>query len=141
MRRTLLLPLLFLVAPAALAAQMPQDVNGQRAELAIRMLSETRRLPLLPNETVGFRVLGENGQRRTIRFTTGHLITGRLYRAVATIIPSDGSPALRTEGTLSVETPTIDLGVLPAGGYRIRVHLEDIATGATRDARNNVVLR
>ncbi len=141
MRGTLLLPLLLTIAPVALAAQMPQDVNARREELAIRMLSETRRLPLLPNETVGFRVLGQDGQRRTIRFTTGHLITGRLYRAVATIIPSDGSPTLRTEGTLSVESPTIDVGALPAGGYYIRVHLEDMATGATRDARNNVVLK
>ncbi len=139
MRHTLLLPLLLLVAPAALSAQ---DVNDARREdLAIRMLSETRRLPLLPNETVGFRVLGENGQRRTIRFTTGHLLAGRLYHAVATIIPSDGSPALRTEGTLSVDTPTIDVGALPPGGYYIRVHLEDMATGATRDARNKVVLK
>ena len=140
MRRTLL-PLLLLVAPAALAAQMPQDVNARQEELAIRMLSETRRLPLLPNETVGFRVLGENGQRRTIRFTTGHLITGRLYRAVATIIPTDGSPTLRAEGTMSADSPILDVGALPAGGYYVRVHLEDIATGATRDARNNVMLR
>ena len=140
MRRTLL-PLLLLVAPAALAAQMPQDVNARREELAIRMLSETRRLPLLPNETVGFRVLGEDGQRRTIRFTSGHLIAGRLYRTVATITPSDGSPTLRAEGTLSVDTPTLDVGILPAGGYYIKVHLEDMASGATRDARNNVVLR
>jgi len=140
MRRTLL-PLLFLALPAALAAQMPQDVNARKEELAIQMLSETRRLPLLPNETVGFRVLGENGARRSIRFTTGHLITGRLYHAVATIIPSDGSPTLRAEGTLSVDTPTLDVGALPSGGYYIKVHLEDIATGATRDARNNVVLR
>ncbi len=140
MRRTLL-PLLLLVAPAALAAQMPQDVNARREELAIQMLSETRRLPLLPNETVGFRVLGENGQRRTIRFTTGHLITGRLYHAVATIVPGDGSPALRAEGTLSVDSPTLDVGTLVTGSYHIRVHLEDMATGATRDARNNVVLR
>lgn len=140
MRRTLL-PLLLLVAPAALAAQMPQDVNARKEELAIQMLSETRRLPLLPNETVGFRVLGETGERRTIRFTTGHLIYGRLYHAVATIIPGDGSPALRAEGTLSVDTPMLDVGALPAGGYYIKVHLEDIATGATRDARNSVVLR
>jgi hypothetical protein len=139
MRRTLL-PLLFLVAPAALAAQAPQDMNARRDELAIQMLSETRRLPLLPNETVGFRVLGENGQHRTIRFTTGHLINGRLYRAVATVLPGDGSPALRTEGTLSVDTPNLDIGALPAGSYYIKVHLEDMATGATRDARNNVVL-
>ena len=140
MRRTLL-PLLLLALPAALAAQMPQDVNARKEELAIQMLSDTRRLPLLPNETIGFRVLGENGERRTIHFTTGHLITGRLYHTVATIIPSDGSPALRAEGTLSVDSPTLDVGALPAGGYYIRVHLEDMATGATRDARNNVVLR
>ena len=141
MRHTLLLPLLLVVAPAALAAQTPQDGSAQREELAIRMLTETRRLPLLPNETVGFRVLGENGMRRTIRFTTGHLIAGRLYRTVATIIPSDGSPTLRAEGTLSVDVPTLDVGTLPAGGYYIKVHLEDMASGATRDARNKVVLR
>ena len=138
--RLTLLPLFLLVAPATLAAQMPADGSAAREELAMRMLSETRRLPLLPNETVGFRVLGESGQHRTIRFTTGHLIAGRLYQAVATIIPRDESPTLRIEGTLSVDMPNIDIGALPAGSYYIKVHLEDMATGATRDARNNVVL-
>lgn len=138
MRCTTLLSLLLVAAPVVLAAQ---DMAAKRENPGIAVLSETRRLPLLPNETVGFRVLGENGRRRTIRFTTGHLLAGRLYHAVATIIPSDGSPALHTEGTLNVDTPTIDVGALPAGGYYIKVHLEDMATGATRDARNKVVLR
>jgi hypothetical protein len=138
MRRTLL-PLLLLVAPAALAAQS-MDASASHDALVIRMLSESRRLPLLPNETVGFRILGEEGQRRTLRFTTGHLVNGRLYQTVATIIPGDGSPTLRAEGTLSVDSPTLDVGLLPAGHYYVKVHLEDMATGATRDARNNVVL-
>lgn len=137
--RRLVLPLLLLSGLPALA--VAQDVNARYENPAVRALSETRRLALLPNETVGFRVLGTADAGRTLRISTGHLREGRLYHAVARIIPRDGSAALRAEGTVSADAPTIEVGVLPAGEYTVVVHLEDYATGATRDARNKVVLR
>jgi len=137
--RRFALPLLLLAAGPSLA--VAQDTYARRESPAVAVLSETRRLALLPNETVGFRVLGTAEQGRSLRVSTGHLREGRLYHAVARIIPRDGSPALRVEGTVSTDAPSIDVGALPAGEYTITVHLEDYATGATRDAQNNVVLR
>ena len=137
--RRFALPLLLLVAGPTLA--VAQNPYPRREDPAILALSESRRLPLLPNETVGFRVLGTAEQGRAIRVSTGHLREGRLYHSVAQILPHDGSPALRVEGTVSADAPMIQVGALPAGEYTILVHLEDYATGATRDARNKVVLR
>jgi hypothetical protein len=137
--RRFALPLLLLAAGPTLA--VAQDMAVRREDPAVMALSETRRLSLLPNETVGFRVLGDAGQARILRVSTGHLRQGRLYHTVARIFPRDGSPAMRVEGTVSAEVPTIEIGDLPAGEYMIVVHLEDYATGAFRDARNKVVLR
>lgn len=137
--RRLVLPLLLLSGLPALA--VAQDVNARYENPAVRALSETRRLALLPNESVGFRILGTAEVGRTLRISTGHLREGRLYHAVARIIPHDGSAPLRAEGTVSADAPTIEVGALPAGEYTVVVHLEDYATGATRDARNKVVLR
>ena len=138
--RRFALPLLLLAAGPSLA--VAQDIYTVRRESpAVAVLSETRRLALLPSETVGFRVLGTAEAGRSLRVSTGHLREGRLYHAVARIFPRDGSPALRVEGTVSTEAPAIQVGALPAGDYTITVHLEDYATGATRDARNNVALR
>lgn len=137
--RRFALPLLLLSGLPALA--VAQDVNARKENPAILALSETRRLTLLPNETVGFRVLGGADQGRTLRVSAGHLREGRLYHTIARIIPRDGSQALRVEGTVSADTPTIEIGSLPAGEYTILVHLEDYASGATRNARNRVVLR
>ncbi|MEO6068820.1 MAG: hypothetical protein ABJB33_07510 [Gemmatimonadota bacterium] len=67
-------------------------------------------------------------------------MVGRYYHAVAWITPRDGSSLLRAEGTVSADAPELSLGALPAGEYVI-IHLEDYASGATRDARNKVVLR
>lgn len=139
MRRSSILALTaLLAAPAALSAQA---IASQRDHLAIAVLSEPRRLNLLPSEVVGFRVTGEASVGRILRVSTGNLVSGRLYHAIALVTPHDGSSPLRAEGTLSADTPRLALGALPAGGYTIRVHLEDFATGATRDARNKVVLR
>lgn len=137
--RRFALPLLLLAAGPSLA--VAQDIYTRRESPALVALSEPRRLTLLPNETVGFRVLGDADQGRTLRVSTGHLREGRLYYAVARILPRDGSAALRVEGTVSTDAPRITLGNLPAGEYTITVHLEDYLTGATRDARNKVVLR
>lgn len=137
--RRFVLPLLFLAAGPTLV--VAQDINARRENPALVALSETRRLALLPSEAVGFRVVGTADVGRSLRVSTGHLREGRLYHAVARIIPRDGSPALRAEGTVSAESPSIQVGALPAGEYTITVHLEDYASGATRDARNNVVLR
>lgn len=137
MRRTPLLALALLIAPAALAAQMSSvDLEDQ----AIRTLNDTRRLALLPNETVGFRILGASSEARTMRMTTGHLAAGHLYAAVAVITPRNGAPTLRAEGTVSADAPRLALGVLPAGAYLITMHLEDLATGSTRDAKSSVIL-
>lgn len=139
MRRLTALSLLLVAAtPAVLSAQ---DVNARRESLSLLALSETRRLPLLPSESVGFRVFGAADKARALRVSTGHLVAGRYYHAVARIVPRDGSTPLRTEGTISSDAPQLDLGLLPAGEYLITVHLEDYATGSTRDARNKVVLR
>lgn len=137
--RRFALPLFLLAAGPSLA--VAQDTYPRRAILEAPPLSETRRLALLPNETVGFRVLGTADQGRSLRVSTGHLREDRLYHAVARIIPHDGSPAMRVESTVSVDSPSIAIGAIPAGAYTIFVHLEDYATGATRDARNYVVLR
>lgn len=137
MRRTPFLALVLLVAPAALAAQMS---SAALEDQAIRTLNDTRRLALLPNETVGFHILGTSGEARTMRMTTGHLVAGHLYTAVALITPRNGSPTLRAEGTISTDAPRLDLGVLPAGAYLVTMHLEDLATGSTRDAKSSVIL-
>lgn len=137
MRRTLL-ALALIVAPAALAAQ----TNSVTLEdIAIKNLSDARRLTLLPNETVGFRILGTAATPRTMKITTGHLVAGHLYSAVAVITPRDGSPTLRTEGTISTDAATLPLGELAPGAYVITMHLEDLATGSTRDAKSSVILR
>lgn len=137
MRRTALLSLVLATAPALLAAQA---TTVQLEDRAIQNLSDTRRLALLPNETVGFRVVG-GATLRTMRVTTGHLVAGHLYHAVALIQPRDGSRALRAEGTVSSDDPRLSLGTLPDGGYVISMHLEDLLTGSTRDAKSSVVLR
>lgn len=138
MRRTHLLVLALLALPAGLAAQVSTVTLEQ---LAIKNLNETRRLDLLPNETVGFRILGTADAARTMKVTTGHLIYGHLYRAIAVVVPRNGAPTLQAEGTVSTESPTLSLGVLPAGAYLITMHLEDLATESTRDAKSSVVLR
>lgn len=144
MRSATLVPLLLLALPAVAAAQSSANyggVAGRRESPAIEALSDTRRLALLPSEAVGFRVLGTADQARTLRVSTGHLRAGRLYHTAVRIVPRDGSAARFVEGTVSAEVPAITIGDLPAGEYTITVHLEDYATGATRDARNKVVLR
>lgn len=136
--RRFALPLLLLIAGPTLAVAQTYK-SDRTGDPAIAALSDPRRVALLPNEVVGFRILGD--QARTLRVSTGHLREGRLYHAVARIVPTDGSPATRVEGTVSADTPTLQIGTLPAGEYIITVHLEDYATGSTRDARNKVVLR
>ena len=138
MRRISLLALALLAAPAALAAQANSVTLEQ---LALRNFNDVRILDLTPNETVGFRVLGDASAGRTMKMTTGHLIAGHLYTATAVITPRDGSPVLRAEGTISTDAPTLLLGALPDGRYVITMHLEDLLTGSTRDARSSVVLR
>lgn len=147
MRRSTLLALpslalgtCLVLAPAALAAQGPNPTGVYREEIALRNLSETRRIMLLPNETVGFRVLGATNEARVLRVSTGHLVEGRLYSAVAVVTPRDGGAVRRTEGTISVDAPVLNLGTLPDGEYLITMHLEDLSSGSTRDARNKVVL-
>ena len=141
MRRTPFLALALLAAPAALAAQGAQTSTVTLEQLAIQNLSDYRRLDLLPNETVGFRIVGASAETRTMRVTTGHLRAGHLYTATAIITPRDGSPTLRAEGTISTDSPTLSLGTLPDGAYLITMHLEDLLTGSTRDAKSSVVLR
>ena len=63
------------------------------------------------------------------------------YHAIATVTPRDGSAALRTEGTLDINTPSLSLGALADGEYLISIKLTDLTDGATRDATNRVVLR
>jgi hypothetical protein len=140
MRRSTILSLVVLALPASLAAQYVGTQHGDRGSLGIAALSEPRRLNLLPSEVVGFRVTGEASVGRILRVSAGHLVSGRLYYAVAMVTPRDGSAPIRAEGTLSADAPRLPLGTLPAGAYTIRVHLEDVATGATRDATNKVVL-
>lgn len=138
MRRTSLLALALLAVPAALAAQATTvDLEAR----TINNFYETTRLSLLPNETVGFRVVRTSPTARVMRVTTGHLTDGHLYTATAIITPRDGSPTLRAEGTISTESPTLSLGALPDGAYVITMHLEDLLTGSTRDAKSSVVLR
>lgn len=140
MRRSTLLALLLLAAPTALAAQGPNTSTVYQENIALRNLSESRRLMLLPNETVGFRILGESNEARVLRASTGHLVEGRLYHTIVTVTPRDGGPVRRTEGTISVDAPLITLGTLPDGEYIVTMHLEDLASGSTRDAKNKVVL-
>jgi hypothetical protein len=136
MHRPTLLALATLALPAALSAQ----VNTGRYTAAGPLLNETRQLVLLPNEVVGFRIIGTSEETRTIRVTTGHLLEGRLYHAVAVVTPRDGSQPIRAEGTLSTVTPELNVGALPKGEYVVTVHLEDLYTGDVRDAKNRVVL-
>src|ERR1041385_5757065 len=110
MRRTALLALALAALPAALAAQE----SSYALELnAFRSFSDTRQIALLPNETVGFRILGTANDARTMRVTTGHLKAGHLYTATAIITPRDGSPSLKAEGTISTDVPILSLGALP----------------------------
>jgi hypothetical protein len=104
-------------------------------------MGDLRRLDVLPSLSVGFKVVGDADQGRILRVSGGHLVSGRLYHAIAFITPRDGSAPLRAEGTISAEAPGLAVGALPAGEYTITIHLEDVATGVTRDARNKVVLR
>lgn len=137
MRGTILLSVTLLAVPAALAAQSNTVQLEQRA---VQNWNDIRLIALLPNEVVGFRVLG-SAEARTMRVTTGHMVAGHLYHAVATILPRDGSRALRAEGTISADVPRLSLGALPDGGYIISMHLEDLLTGSTRDAKSSVILR
>lgn len=136
MRHPTLLALATLALPAALSAQ---QVTG-RYTAAGPLLNETRQIVLLPSEVVGFRIIGTSEETRTIRVTTGHLLEGRLYHAVAMITPRDGSKPIRAEGTLSTGTPELNIGNLAKGEYLVTVHLEDLYTGDVRDAKNKVVL-
>ena len=138
MRRLALAVIAALALPATLSAQGATSV--QMEDLAIQNLSELRRFHLLPNETVGFRVLG-NAQDRSLRLTTGHLAAGRLYQATISITEVGATSSRRLEGTVSTDAAVIALGELPAGEYRITVELSDLATGATRGAKSRVVLR
>jgi len=137
MHRPTLLALATLALPAALSAQ---QLTG-RYTAAGPLLTETRQIVLLPSEVVGFRITGTSEATRTLRVTTGHLLEGRLYHAVAIITPRDGSKPIRAEGTLSIETPELNVGTLVKGEYLVTVHLEDMYTGDVRDAKNKVVLR
>ncbi len=136
MHRPTLLALATLALPAALSAQ--QASAGYTS--GNPLLTETRQIVLLPTEVVGFRILGETEGARSLRVTTGHLVAGRLYHTVAIITPRDGSAPLRAEGTLSDESPELNVGTLPDGEYLVSVHMEDLATGEVRDAKNKVVL-
>jgi hypothetical protein len=127
-----------LALPATLSAQGASSV--QMEDLAIRTLSETRRLHLLPNESVGFRVVG-TPSARSLRVTTGHLVEGRFYQARVTIADVGGSSLRTIDGTISTDAAALDLGALAAGEYRIVVELADLGTGATRAAKSRVVLR
>ena len=138
MRHSIPLALALLGFPVALTAQA---ANLEPNEHAMRALSEGRRAYILPSEVMGFRVTGEAGEIRTIRVSTGHMVEGHLYHAIATITPRDGSAALRTEGTLDSNSPSLPLGTLADGEYLITVKLTDLRDGSTRDASNRVVLR
>lgn len=138
MRRLVLTVLATIALPAALSAQGATSV--QMEDLAIQNLSELRRFHLLPNETVGFRVLG-SAEARRVRLTTGHLTAGRLYQATITITEAGATSTRRLEGTVSTDAAIIPIGALPDGEYRITVELADLATGATRGARSRVILR
>jgi hypothetical protein len=138
MRRLTLAVVAALALPATLSAQGASSV--QMEDLAIRTLSETRRLHLLPSETVGFRVLGAS-TARSLRVTTGHLVEGRFYQARVTITEVGGTTQRTIDGTVSTDAPTLDLGALADGEYRIVVELADLGTGALRAARSRVVLR
>ena len=95
MRRSSILALQVLALPATLAAQ-----DASREKQSVAVLSEPRRLNLLPSEVVGFRVIGDAAAGRILRVSTGHLVAGRLYHAVAMVTPQDGSAPIRAEGTL-----------------------------------------
>jgi hypothetical protein len=137
MHRPTLLAVAILALPAALSAQ---QLSG-RYTAAGPLLDETRHIVLLPNEVVGFRITGTSEQARNLRVTTGHLLEGRLYHAVAVLTPRDGSTPIRAEGTLSHGSPELNVGTLADGEYVVTIHLEDLATGDVRDAKNKVVLR
>jgi hypothetical protein len=138
MRRLTLAVVATLALPATLSAQGATSV--QMEALAIQNLSELRRFHLLPNETVGFRVLG-GAEERSLRLTTGHLTDGRLYHATVSITEAGSTSVRRLEGTVSADAAVLALGALPNGEYRITVELADLATGATRGARSRVILR
>lgn len=138
MRYPIAIAFALVALPATLNAQY---ANQEPNELAMRALSESRRIYVLPNEVMGFRVTGETGATRNLRVSTGHLSEGHLYHAIATITPRDGSAALRAEGTLDLNTPSLSLGALADGEYLITIKLTDLTDGSTRDAINRVVLR
>lgn len=137
MRHTIPLAFALLATPAFLTAQSaPMEKN----EMAMRALTEGRRVFILPSEVMGFRVTGEANGARTLRVSTGHLVEMHLYHAIATVTPRDGSQALRIEGTVDINTPSLSLGELKDGEYLIAVHLTDLTDGSTREASNRVVL-
>jgi len=138
MRFPISLALALVATPALLSAQAP---GQEKNELAMRILTEGRRVFILPSEVMGFRITGETGENRDLRVSTGHLAEGHLYHAIATVTPRDGSAALRTEGTIDINTPSLSLGALPDGEYLISIMLTDLTDGSTRDATNRVVLR
>jgi len=138
MRYPIAIALSLVVLPAALNAQYS---GPGKNDLAMQTLSEGRRIIVLPIEVMGFRITGETGEVRNLRVSTGHLSEGHLYLAIATITPRDGSAALRTEGTLDINTPSLSLGALPDGEYLVTIALTDLTDGSTRDAANRVVLR
>lgn len=138
MRRLTIAVLAALALPATLNAQGTSSV--QMEDLAIRSLSETRRLMLLPSETVGFRITGTSADR-SLRVTTGHLVEARFYQARVTITEVGGKTIRTIDGTVSTDAPTLALGALPDGEYRIAVELADLGTGGVRAARSRVVLR
>ena len=138
MRRLALAVLASIALPVALNAQGATSVEMEN--LAIQNLNELRRFHLLPNETVGFRILGE-AQDRSLRLTTGHLTPGRFYHATVSITEAGATTVRRIEGTVSTEAAVIALGELPDGEYRVTVELADLGTGATRGARSRVILR
>ena len=109
MRFPISLVLALVATPAILTAQY---TNQEPNEMAMRVLTEGRRVFILPSEVMGFRVTGEAGENRNLRVSTGHLAEGHLYHAIATITPRNGTAALRTEGTLDTNTPSLSLGAL-----------------------------
>jgi hypothetical protein len=138
MRAAIPLAFALLATPSLVVAQSaPMEKN----ELAMRALTEGRRVFILPSEVMGFRVTGEAGGARTLRVSTGHLSEAHLYHAIATVTPRDGSQALRIEGTVDVNTPSLLLGNLSDGEYLMAITLTDLTDGSTRAATNRVVLR
>ena len=142
MRSTPILALaaLTLFPGAAMAQRRGDGLALTAAESQMQALSDQRVLDLLPDQSVGFRVVPAAGGAKAIRFTTGHLRAGHLYHAVALVIPRDGGQPHRAEGTISVEVPLLGVGALADGSYEIRMELSDLASGSRRTGSNRVVL-